>query len=221
VAGICQSKKPLEKLLDLKYSLSTMGRIYESLQPDLVEWIQHQHVYFVATAPEKDGHVNCSPKGLDTLRILGPRAVAYLDLTGSGVETVAHLRENGRILLMFCAFEGPPKIVRIHGHGTVVASGEKQFGDLLLHFAHLDQAVLASARAVIQIDAERISDSCGHGVPMMTYEADRSQIPAWTDNRLRKLGPEAMAAYWAEKNAASIDGMPGLEPVVDPAPAGK
>src|SRR5215212_9175752 len=102
-----------------------MGDVRETITPDLQRWIEQQRIFFVATAPlAADGLVNCSPKGLDSFRILGPRDVAYLDLTGSGIETIAHLRENGRIVIMFCAFEGPPKIVRLHGRGEVLAPGE-------------------------------------------------------------------------------------------------
>src|SRR5918911_5101331 len=108
-----------------------MGRLYEHLTPDLISWIERQHLFFAATAPGDGGHVNCSPKGLDTLRILDPLTVMYLDLTGSGVETIAHLRDNGRIVLMFCAFEGPPKILRIHGRGVVVPRGDACFTELL------------------------------------------------------------------------------------------
>src|SRR5947209_17039391 len=136
-----------------------MGRVYETLTPDLISWIERQHLFFTATAPSNGGHVNCSPKGLDTLRILDPLTVLYLDLTGSGVETIAHLRDNGRIVLMFCAFEGPPRILRIHGRGSVRQRGRSGFDDLLQHFMHLEPPLPASARSVIRIDVERIADS--------------------------------------------------------------
>lgn len=191
-----------------------MGRIYEILDPDLIGWIQRQHLFFAATAPGEGGHVNCSPKGLDTLRILGPLTVAYLDITGSGAETIAHLRDNGRIVLMFCAFEGPPKILRIHGRGAAVQAGDPRFPDLLQSFLPLEPQLLASARSVICIDVERIADSCGYGVPLMQYEGERTQQAAWTDNRLRKHGPDAILQYQTEKNLTSIDGLPGLEPAL-------
>jgi hypothetical protein len=189
-----------------------MGRIYDTLTPDLIAWIERQHLFFTATAPDEGAHVNCSPKGLDTLRILDPLTVVYLDLTGSGVETIAHLRDNGRIVLMFCAFEGPPKILRIHGKGSVVQRGSPRFDNLVQHFLPLEPPLQASARSVICIDVERIADSCGYGVPLMRYEGERSQLAAWTDNRLRKHGPEAIRQYQAEKNLASIDHLPGLDP---------
>lgn len=188
-----------------------MAHLYETLTPDLISWIERQPLFFTATAPTHGGHVNCSPKGLDTLRVLDTRTVAYLDLTGSGVESVAHLRDNGRIVLMFCAFEGPPKILRIHGHGSVVQRGDPYFDELLQHFLPLEPPLLASARSVIRIDVERIADSCGYGVPLMRFEGQRNQLAAWTDNRLRKYGPEAILQYQEVNNLASIDRLPGLD----------
>ena len=172
-----------------------MGRVLEAITDELAEFIAAQRVFFVATAPTDGGHVNVSPKGLDTFAVLDPNTVAYLDLTGSGVETIAHLRDNGRIVLMFCAFEGPPKILRIHGRGSVVQRGSPGFDDLLQHFLPFEPLMLASARSVIRIDVERIADSCGYGVPLMRYEGERRQLAEWTDNRLRKHGPEAIREY--------------------------
>lgn len=191
-----------------------MGTIYESIDAELTAWIERQHMFFIATAPGQDGHVNCSPKGLDTFRILGPRSVAYLDLIGSGVETIAHLQDNGRIVLMFCAFQGPPKIVRLYGQGTAVPARHPEFQALAARFFPLEPAILAAARSVIRVDVERIADSCGHGVPLMRYEGERTQIPAWADNRLRKHGPDALVQYQCEKNLISIDDLPGLDPVL-------
>ena len=152
-----------------------MGLIYEALEPDLIRWIESQHVFFTATAPLDGGHINCSPKGLNALRILGPLTVAYLDLTGSGVETIAHLRDNGRIVLMFCAFEGTPKIVRIHGRGTAVQAGDCRFDDLLRHFLPLEPSLLASARSIICVEVERISESQRY---LLKVQApDRVEIP--------------------------------------------
>src|SRR5579883_923569 len=140
-----------------------MGNVYDQIDEKLVAWIGQQHLFFVATAARADhGHVNVSPKGpIGSLRILGPRRVAYLDLIGSGAETVAHLRENGRIVVMLCAFAGPPRIVRLHGRGTVVAAGEPGFDSLAAGFpapAHPE-----TRRAVIDVAVERIADSCGYG----------------------------------------------------------
>lgn len=193
-----------------------MGKLYESLDAGLIEWIQHQHVFFVASAPGEGGHINCSPKGLNTFRVLGPRKVAYLDFSGSGIETIAHLRDNGRIVLMFCAFDGPPKIVRLHGRGAPVQAGDEGFTELLQHFLPLSPQLQTSARAVIQIDVDRISDSCGYGVPLMRFESDRSQIAAYTDNQLRKHGPETIVRDRMTKNRVSIDDLPGLVPPDQP-----
>lgn len=179
-----------------------MGSAYDSITPKLADWICRQRVFFVATAPlATNGHVNCSPKGLDSLRILGPRSVAYLDLTGSGIETVAHLRENGRIVLLFCAFEGPPKIVRLHGRGTVLAPGEPAFSDLRPGFADL-----SGVRSLIHVDVTRISNSCGFGVPLFQHVADRDQLPKYHAAK----GEAQLEAYRRAKNATSIDGLPGV-----------
>jgi hypothetical protein len=188
-----------------------MGKIFDGIDEALIDWLERQHVFFVATAPRNGGHVNCSPKGGDSFRVLGQRRVAYLDLTGSGIETIAHLKDNGRIVLMFCAFEGPPKIVRLHGTGRVVQRDEEGFEELLARYLPLDDLDLVSARSVVVIDLDRISDSCGFGVPLMHYEGERSQMEAWTENRLRKHGDGALIAYRIEKNLASIDGLTGLD----------
>ncbi|MDY7106292.1 MAG: pyridoxamine 5'-phosphate oxidase family protein [Actinomycetota bacterium] len=178
-----------------------MGRTYEALSDALVEWIGRQKMFFVATAPERGGHVNLSPKGYDSFRILDERTVAYLDLTGSGVETIAHLRENGRISVMFCAFEGPPRIVRLQGLGEVVAPGDDGFAELASGFPDH-----RGARAVVRIGLDRIADSCGYSVPLMDYVGERSRLAEWADNR----SDDELVAYRAEKNAKSIDGLPAL-----------
>ena len=180
-----------------------MGRTYESLAPDLRDWLAQQSVFFVATAPlSAQGHVNCSPKGGDAFRVISDREVAYLDLTGSGIETVAHLQENGRVVLMFCAFTGAPRIVRLHGRGKVVYPGCADFSRLQEHFSFQ-----AAARAIIHITVTRISDSCGHGVPLMEFVARRDLIGKWATQK----GPQGMADYRAAKNHASIDGLPGYK----------
>ena len=180
-----------------------MGKLFDGIDTRLQEFIDRQHMFFVATAPRADdGLVNLSPKGLDTLRILGPRTVAYLDLTGSGIETVAHLKENGRIVMMFCAFEGPPKIVRLQGRGEVIEPGHPEFEDLVGRFPEH-----VGTRSVIRIDCQRISDSCGFGVPLMSFEGNRSQLP---DYSARK-GPDGIEEYKRTKNATSLDGLPGLD----------
>lgn len=181
-----------------------MGKLYEQITPELANWLGRQRVFFVATAPlAGDGLVNCSPKGMDTFRVVGPREVAYLDLTGSGVETVAHLRENGRVVLMFCAFDGPPKIVRLHGTGEVVTPDAPAFAELRAHFPDHP-----GARAVVRARLTRISDSCGYAVPRYEYAGDRDTLARWADWKT----DDELARYRREKNARSLDGLPGLDP---------
>ena len=159
-------------------------------------------MFFVATAPlDARGHVNLSPKGLDTFRILGPRSVAYLDVFGSGVETIAHVRENGRIVVMFCSFHGAPKVLRLHGLGRVVEPHETEFAVLQSRFP-----VYEGTRAIIAIEVIRIGDSCGYGVPLLNFEAQRAALPAWC----RKRGTEGLKIYRQDKNRQSIDGLPGV-----------
>jgi len=178
-----------------------MGKVYDEIDERLAAWIEAQHLFFVATAPLKaNGHVNVSPKGdLRWFRILGPREVAYLDFVGSGAETIAHARENGRIVLMFCAFEGPPRIVRLHGRASVHAPT----GDLAARFGPPEAVV----RSVIHVAVERIADSCGYGVPLMRFDGKRSQYDAWVDKKVRDGGFDS---YIAERNAESIDGLPAI-----------
>jgi hypothetical protein len=180
-----------------------VGNIYLTIDDAIRKFIEAQPLFFVASAPlDPEGHVNVSPKGLDTLRILGPSTIAYLDLTGSGIETVSHLKENGRIVLMFCNFQGPPKILRLYGRGRVFEMGHPEFQSLANHFP-----VNEGARAVISIEISRIADSCGFGVPLLEYEGQRNQLSAWS----QKLGPAGLEKYRREKNSRSIDGAPGLE----------
>jgi hypothetical protein len=179
-----------------------LGKVRAEIDDQIANMIRSQHVFFVATAPlAAEGNLNLSPKGLDTFRILGPRTVAYLDVIGSGVETIAHLKENGRIVLMFCAFEGPPIIVRLHGLGRVVEPHSPEFEGLVSHFPAYE-----ATRAVIVIEVTRISNSCGFGVPRMKFEEDRDQHFSWVDRK----GPDGLRTYKAEKNRRSIDGLPGL-----------
>ena len=184
-----------------------MAKAYPEINEALRKFILDQSVFFVATAPlDAKGHVNVSPKGLDTFRILGPRTVAYLDIFGSGVETLAHLRENGRIVLMFCAFQGTPKILRLHGRGRAVEPHEGEFATLQGHFP-----VYEGTRAIMVVEVTRISDSCGFGVPLLKYEGDRADLPAWC----RKRGTEGLKIYRQEKNRQSIDGLPGVAEQID------
>jgi hypothetical protein len=181
-----------------------MGKTRSMIDDVARRFIEAQHVFFVASAPlDAAGHVNLSPKGLDTFRILGPTTVAYVDYNGSGVESIAHLREkeNGRIVLMFCAFQGPPNIFRLYGHGRVVEPHQPEFAALAESFPSCE-----NARSIIVVELTRVTDSCGYGVPLFKYEGEREQIHAWA----RHKGPEGLKAYRQEKNRRSIDGLPGL-----------
>ena len=191
-----------------------MGKVFDGIDEKLERWISEQQLFFVATAPSGDGgHVNCSPKGpIESLRVLGPRRVGYLDLVGSGAETIAHLRENGRIVVMLCAFRGPPRIVRLHGHGRYVLPGDPEFDDLNAAFDIRDAYTTGPAqRSVVVVDVERIADSCGYGVPLMEPAGDRPQQALWVERTLAKGGPDAIAAYRATYNVRSIDGLPALD----------
>jgi hypothetical protein len=180
-----------------------VATVHDTITDALRHWIEQQHIFFVATAPASaDGFVNCSPKGLDSLRIMGPHELAYADLTGSGAETIAHLRENGRIVLMFCAFAGPPKIVRLHGTGRVIEAGTQEFDEL--HPAFCDHL---GTRAIIHITVTRVSDSCGYAVPLYDFRAERDTLTRWAEAK----GPEGLEQYRRQKNALSIDGLPALD----------
>jgi hypothetical protein len=193
-----------------------MAKRFDEITDQLRDFIQAQPMFFVGTAPSGDGgHINVSPKGGSNLfHVTGPHGFAYVDLVGSGVETIAHLRENGRIVLMFCSFERAPKIVRLHGIGRPVQQGDERFAEVLATFELSDEQ-RPTVRSVIEVDVNRITDSCGFVVPRMDYVAERDQLYRWTDNRLRKEGPDALRAYVSANNAASIDGLDGLDPLVD------
>lgn len=180
-----------------------MGKIHEQISDELTDWIQRQHVFFVATAPLAfDGHVNCSPKGGDSFRIIDSRTVAYQDLTGSGAETIAHLRENGRIVIMFCAFEGAPKIVRLHGRGEAITPAHSEFESLAALFPEN-----AGMRAIIRTKVTRISDSCGFAVPFFDYQGQRDLLDKWAGAK----GDAKLKEYRQEKNARSIDGLSAID----------
>ena len=179
-----------------------MGDTYSEIDDGMRSFVRSQHMFFVATAPGgAEGHVNCSPKGLDTFRFLGPRTVAYLDFVGSGAETIAHLRDNGRIVLMFCAFEGPPNILRFYGQGEVLEPGDDDFETLLTEF---EPGV--GMRSIIRVELDRISDSCGYGIPLYRYEGDRTQLARWAQQK----GDDGLVEYRRLKNSTSIDGLPAL-----------
>ncbi len=179
-----------------------MARTHDSLDDNLREWIAAQHVFFVASAPTAtDGHVNLSPKGYDSFRVLDDLTVAYLDLTGSGVETIAHVNENGRLTIMFCGFEGPPRILRLFGRGEVVLPGDPDFDELVGLYP-----ALPGVRSVIRCHIDRIQSSCGYSVPFMDYRSERETLTEWAARK----GPEGIEEYHAEKNLVSIDGITGL-----------
>ena len=168
-----------------------MGKLYEAIDPKLADWIGRQRLFFVATAPTSGGHVNVSPKGpIGTLRVVDGQTLEYVDHVGSGAETAAHLRENGRVCVMLCAFEGPPRIVRLHGRGEVLVADDPADG----------------VRGVIRIHVERISDSCGYGVPLMDFVGERPQRELW----LARKSDDDIREYVREKNTESIDGLPAF-----------
>lgn len=179
-----------------------MGKLFEEITPELQEWITQQHMFFVATAPDAEaGHINCSPKGMDSFRILGPNRVGFLDLTGSGAETIAHIRDNGRITIMFCAFSGPPKILRLYGRGQFYTPDSAQWPNLESNFPSY-----TAARSIITVDVSRIADSCGYGVPKFQFEESRETLVTWG----QKKGVKGVHTYQQERNKQSIDGLPAL-----------
>jgi hypothetical protein len=187
-----------------------VAKVYDGIDADMAAWIARQPLFFVATAPlAADGLVNLSPKGeTGTFRVVDDHTFAYLDLTGSGIETVAHLRENGRVCVMFCAFDGKPKIVRLHGAGRVVTAGDPGFEEALAGFGEAARSRRAYLRAVVVVDVARVADACGYGVPRMDLVEDRPTLDAVWGSR----DDDRIAAYQAQKNAASLDGLPGLAP---------
>ncbi|MGO9964539.1 MAG: pyridoxamine 5'-phosphate oxidase family protein [Acidimicrobiales bacterium] len=187
-----------------------MGRTYATIDDQLARFLLSQPFFFVASAPVSiDGLVNCSPKSNDgELAVIDQHHVAYIDRTGSGVETIAHLRENGRIVLVFCAFGGPPRIVRIHGRGSVLARDDSRFGQLAQSFA---TGRILGARSIIVVAAQRVSDSCGYGVPLMDFRAHRTQMAEWAERK----GDEGIRQYWQSSNAVSLDGLPALGDIAE------
>ena len=181
-----------------------MATVHPAIDHRLRAFIESQPVYFVATAPlAGDGHVNLSPKGgLGTLLVVDPLTVAYLDLTASGAETIAHLKENGRITVMVCAFSGRPNIVRLHGRGRVVSAVDPDFEEWRARFGEHP-----GVRAVIVVDVTRVSDSCGFAVPVMELVAERDILDVANASK----GEEALVTYRAAKNSTSIDGLPAVD----------
>lgn len=181
-----------------------MGKVFAEIDDKLQSFIEQQQMFFVATAPlAGDGLVNLSPKGLDAFRILDPHTVAYLDLTGSGIETVAHVRENERISFLFCAFEGAPRTLRLYGRARALLVDTPEFDALRPHFSETP-----GARAIVHVDVTRIADSCGWGVPLYDYKGQRDQLVRFTE----QIGPEKLDELQVKGNARSLDGLPGLAP---------
>jgi hypothetical protein len=196
-----------------------MGKVFDGVDEKLAAWIAAQPLFFVGSAPlGAEGHVNVSPKGpIGSLRVLDAHTVAYLDVIGSGAETIAHLRENGRIVIMLCAFSGPPRIVRLHGRGRVMTPDDPAYPDLLAR-GFEDPGGPEARRAVIVVALTRVADSCGYGVPLMSHEGQRPHLRTWSASKLRSGGVAALTDYMRRKNRLSIDGLPALDP---PAADGK
>jgi hypothetical protein len=186
-----------------------MGKVLPRITDGLRDFIERQRVFFVATAPLAGGHVNVSPKGLDCFRVLGPTSVAYLDQTGSGNETAAHILENGRITFMFCAFAGPPLILRLYGTGRAVLPGSAEWPALAARFP----ADRPGVRQIIAAELSRVQTSCGEAVPLLDYVGDRTQLVEWAAGK----GADGVAAYQREKNVRSIDGL--ATPLTEHGPA--
>ncbi len=190
-----------------------MAKVFEEITPALREWVARQSMFFVATAPlAADGHVNVSPKGpIGSLQIVDGHTVAYLDISGSGAETIAHVRENGRIVIMLCAFQGPPRIVRFHGTARIVRWDDPEFGGWLERFEFADASIPEARRAIVVVDVARVSDSCGYGVPLMSFEGLREHHARHSAKQLRVQGEEGYFARKLTKNARSLDGLPAVD----------
>jgi len=190
-----------------------MGKIFEDIDEQLERWIYRQPMFFVGSAPlDSDGHVNVSPKGpIESLRVLTPTTVAYLDMVGSGAETIAHVRENGRIVIMLCAFEGPPRILRLHGRGEVIPASDERFFELFELCGFSEPSTPEGRRAIVLVEVLRVADSCGYGVPLMKHEGQRPHADLWAAKKVRVGGSEALLDYQREKNSLSIDGLPAVD----------
>lgn len=192
-----------------------MSREYDAISRHQRAWIAQQALFFVGTAPlAADGHVNVSPKGpIGSLAVLGPREIAYLDIVGSGAETIAHLRENGRIVVMLCAFAGPPRILRLYGQGEVLLAGTPEYESLLAATGFADPTLPESRRAIVRVTLDRIADACGYGVPLMEQTGTREHGVRWAQKKLAldDGGTAAIDAYVAQKNTRSIDGLPAID----------
>ena len=179
-----------------------MSKRLLEIDTDLADWIAEQKIFFVGTAPlSPEAHVSISPKGGDSFRVLGPMEAVYQDYTGSGAETAAHVRENGRIIIMFCAFDGPPRIVRLHGRANIIVEADALFKKFERLFPQN-----AGTRAFVHIAVDRVSSSCGYAVPFFDFRGNRDALDKWSVAQ----GPDKIRAYRAKKNRASIDGLPAF-----------
>ncbi|THU80579.1 hypothetical protein K435DRAFT_785377 [Dendrothele bispora CBS 962.96] len=205
-----------------------MGQFYDSIPPNLIEWIQKQHIFWVATAPlSQSGHVNLSPKCTRGMfHVVDESKVWYEDMTGSGIETISHIRENGRVTILFTAFEGPPRIVRLFGTGTIHEFGSPEYNALIS-----PEARQPGSRAVIMVDVHKVGSSCGYSIPFFDFKSDRNQLHQWAARREKfdaetdqdingkpqnsttgtQVSEKGIRAYWLNNNMASIDGIPGLD----------
>ncbi|MEO8417973.1 MAG: pyridoxamine 5'-phosphate oxidase family protein [Methylophilaceae bacterium] len=175
-----------------------MGQRYTELSQDLIQFIRNQHIFFVATAPA-EGRVNLSPKGMDSLRVIDPSTVAWLDVTGSGNETAAHVLENGRMTIMYCAFEGKPVVLRLYGQAKVYHARDAEWGELAQRFE-----MIPGARQIFVLDIDLVLTSCGMGVPYLEYKDERHQLDKWAE----KKGEQGIFEYWEKRNQLSLDGKP-------------
>jgi predicted pyridoxine 5'-phosphate oxidase superfamily flavin-nucleotide-binding protein len=192
----------------------TVGKVYERIDDHWRGWIAKQQMFFVGTAPlDGDGHVNISPKGpIGSLRVIDDHTVAYLDVVGSGIETVAHLLENGRIVVMLCAFQGPPRILRLHGRGEVVLPEDPSFDELMASLDFDSPSIDEARRSIVVVHVTRVADSCGYGVPLMAHEGERPHHAKSSAKRVRTLGDE-YEDFVRDRNSESIDGLPAMPPV--------
>jgi len=178
-----------------------MAKTHPGINKELKKWIEKQHMFFLASAPlQSDGHINLSPRGLDSLRIINETEVLILDLTGSGNETAAHLHENGRMTVMLCAFDGDPRILRLYGHGTVIQKNDNTWHA----YRHQFENDIPGVRQIFHLQVSRVQTSCGFGVPLMTFNQQRDQLIGWAN----KKGTQALRDYQLNNNARSIDGLP-------------
>jgi Pyridoxamine 5'-phosphate oxidase len=191
-----------------------MATVFESITQHHRDWIARQAMFFVGTAPlSADGHVNVSPKGpIGSFGVLDDHTVAYLDVNGSGIETIGHLRENGRIVIMFCAFEGPPRILRLHGLGEVVLPADERFAAVQERLQLENLSIADAQRALILVHVSRIADSCGFGVPLMSYEGMRPHHAASSAKKVRVKGVDGYRDFQRERGATTIDGLPAFAP---------